>query len=70
MCNCENCEILREKSDREFESVRVYFEIEIEMSKDLRRRLRVRSLRFWKMIQKKREKGEPFRNVRVELKDG
>ena len=39
------------------------------MSKESRRRLRIRSLRFWKMIQR-REEGRSFRNVRVELKDG
>ena len=42
---------------------------DIEMSKESRRRLRIRSLRFWKMIQR-REEGRSFRNVRVELKDG
>ena len=56
--------------ERERESWNIFFVSEVErMSKESRRRLRIRSLRFWKMIQR-REEGRSFRNVRVELKDG
>ena len=58
----------RERRERERESWN-FFSCVREMSKESRRGLRIRSLRFWKMIQR-REEGRSFRNVRVELKDG